>query len=371
MGRLSKGDHELIQSEIEARTEALGPVPTAESLRQQGYVENAGLNRILDAIAAAGKIATLVIAEVIQSLAAIIIAIVFAILEYQRVQRGAVALGQPDLSAGLIAFAVVTANVVHPIYSLRTKKRTQKVGTFRGWLEEAWRRLWGLPTVKDVDQHHNPALDTAAFILTWATILLAVYDLLGPLLGQIFAGQFVKPIPILGMELFMGFGLSLAGVLFLQAAAHEVGVRTLTDRPVRLADIVEREREKWLAQQAEIRKVVIEEVAEAKRLLLTESTRTLQLSETTRTMDMRQKPVRRKRSDGGSDSPETVQADKAGLVPTEGIDMSLTASARVRKYYEMFPDSIDMSVRVLSEMLKVGKSTVSSVRAEIMAEREE
>lgn len=40
----------------------------------------------------------------------------------------------------------------------------------------------------------------------------------------------------------MGLGLSVAGVLFLQSASHEIGVRTLTDRPERLTDVLERRR---------------------------------------------------------------------------------------------------------------------------------
>jgi hypothetical protein len=66
-------------------------------------------------------------------------------------------------------------------------------------------------------------------------VFLAVYDLVAPILTAILEGTASEPGLILAVKLLMGFGLSLAGVLFLQAAAHEIGVRTLTDQPERLA----------------------------------------------------------------------------------------------------------------------------------------
>ena len=56
---------------------------------------------------------------------------------------------------------------------------------------------------------------------------------------ELFTGTLTRPAPIALLELVMGLGLSVSGVFFLQSAAHEVGVRTLTDQPARLLDLLE------------------------------------------------------------------------------------------------------------------------------------
>lgn len=258
--RLTKTD----LSSIEARVQAeLGAAPTLEQLQAEGYKENGALNSVLDFIAGAGRVITLVIAESIQSGAALIIGVVFAILEYWRVVHGAAALGQNAEQSALIAFAVVTANVVHPIYALRQLRGQPQHNitrmTGRGFVGMIWRKLTGRPTVEAVDWSYNPVLDGAAMVITWTTVFLAVYDLIAPILTTILEGSASKPAPILVIELLMGFGLSLAGVLFLQAAAHEIGVRTLTDQPARLADVLEQRRTAYNAQLAEIRERVTAE----------------------------------------------------------------------------------------------------------------
>ncbi len=241
--RLTRADLEAIEYETR---QLAGETPTIETLTAEGLKENRWFNGALDTIASAGRVVTLLIAELIQSLAALIIAVVFAVLEYFRVMHGAAALGQANEQAALIAVAVVTANLVHPIYSLRQVRGQQQLTivkmTGAGYLEAFWRRLTGKPITEQVDLYHNPTLHMAAAVITWSTVLLAVYDILSPLLTQLFTGTYTRPLPIMLIELVMGLGLSVAGVFFLQSAAHEIGVRTLTDQPKRLTDVLESRR---------------------------------------------------------------------------------------------------------------------------------
>lgn len=228
--KLTKADLKDIQAEVDAR---IGAPPSAELLKSEAD----GLQSALEFINGAGRVLTLLTAEIVQALAALIIAVVFAVLEFQRVHHGAVALGQPDSQAALIAFAVVVANVVHPIYALREMRGkteiTVTVGTVRGSLASFWRRITGQPVIKRIDAFHNPTLHVAASVITWSTVLLAVYDILGPLLAELFSeAGLQRPVMIAMVELVAGLGLSIAGVFFLQSAAHEIGVRTLTDAPV-------------------------------------------------------------------------------------------------------------------------------------------
>lgn len=257
--RLTKSDIAAIEARYQAELTALpapptldelarvevyglGAAPTVESVKALGYSDNRVLTGTLEAIAGAGRVVTLVIAETIQSGAALIIGVVFAVLEYWRVFHGAQALGQADQQAALIAVAVVVANVVHPIYRLRQLRgkpyHEARRMTGRGLLAGAWTRLTGAPVVERRAWDHNPVLDLAAVIITLTTVFLAVYDLIAPLLTSIITGTATKPGVILAVELIMGLGLSLAGVLFLQAAAHEIGVRVVTDQPRRVSDVL-------------------------------------------------------------------------------------------------------------------------------------
>jgi hypothetical protein len=263
--RLNKTDLEAIERETRM---IAPPAPTLESLAREGYRETRVLNAVLDVTSSAGRVVTLFVAEVIQAGAALIIAVVFAILEFFRVQHGAAALGQDAGQAALIAFAVVTANVVHPIYALRQLRGQSQLQiqrmTFRGWLANNWRRIVGKPRIESVDLYYNPTLHLAAAVITWSTVVLAVYDILSPLLTQIFTGNIQRPIPIMAMELLMGLGLSIAGVFFLQSAAHELGVRTLTDQPVRLVDVLQQRRAVHDEQIAAIRADVRARYVQAK-----------------------------------------------------------------------------------------------------------
>lgn len=232
-----------LDAELKRELQAVGPKPTIQELQNQGHSENEWLLNALDLITSTGRVITLFLAEAIQSLAALIIAIVFAILEFWRVHNGALALGQPESQAALIAIAVVTANVIHPIYALRELRGqtnfTVHKPTLRGYLGDAWHRIAGQHTTETKDLYFNPTLHLAASTITVSTIILAVYDILGPLLTGIFTNTLTKPPAIAVMELIMGLGLSVAGVFFLQAATHEIGVRILTDQPARLSTLLE------------------------------------------------------------------------------------------------------------------------------------
>lgn len=263
--RLNKTDLQAIDMRVLAEA---GAAPTIESLRREGFHEDRALNALIDLIGGAGRTLTLLIAELIQAGAALIICVVFALLEYQRVYHGAVALGQADQAAKLIAIAIVAANVVHPIYRLRQLRGQARLQithqTLRGGLEALWKRLVGKPRADTADLYHNPTLHSAATVITVSTILLAVYDILSPLLNQIFTGTAARPLPILIIEFAMGLCLSVAGVFFLQSAAHEIGVRTLTDQPKRLTAILESRQREYEDKIAVIRERIIDEHMRAK-----------------------------------------------------------------------------------------------------------
>jgi hypothetical protein len=177
-------------------------------------------------------------------------------------------LGQEADQAVLIAVAVVVANVIHPIYALRQLRGDghvhalkQKRHTLAGYLQAFKRRIAGQPWSEERDINYNRTLDVAAAVITWGTIVIAIYDLLGPLLWEIFAPEqaiqvlhlneetaallAIKPIPIMALELVIGLALSFAGVFFLQSAAHEIGVRTLTEKTETLTDVLLRERQRY------------------------------------------------------------------------------------------------------------------------------
>lgn len=263
--RLNKSDLTAIEYEVH---QILGPDPTVEQLLTEGYTEARWLHGALEGIRSVGRIITLLLAEIIQAAAPLVIGVVFAILEFWRVYHGALALGQVIDQAGLIAFAVVTANAVVPIYALRELRGqdsyTVKRATARGYWESFTRRLFGQPQTEKADWSHNPALTVAAAVITWSTIALAVYDLVAPLLTSILENTATKPPLILVIELLMGLGLSLAGVFFLQAASHEIGVRILTDQPQRLVDVVEQRRVERVQRESQVREHVRAQYVAAK-----------------------------------------------------------------------------------------------------------
>ena len=251
--QLTKRDLQAIEAQLDME---LGERPTLHSLESQG-IRDSATTKAIKFIADTGSIITLMIAEFIQSFAVLIIGVVFAVLEYQRVYAGSQALGQMDDKAALIAFAVVVANVVHPIYSLREHRNNANISitkqTARGMLSAFWGRIIGKPTTKTAEWSHNPVLHIGAMAITWTTILLATYDLIAPLLTSIIEGTSSKPGLIMAMELLAGLGLSVAGVFFLQSASHEIGVRTLTDKRQDVASILAEQQNAYDQRAIELR----------------------------------------------------------------------------------------------------------------------
>lgn len=209
----------------------LGARPTATTQA------DTATTKALNTIANMGTVITLLVAETAQSIGAVMLAVVFAILEYQRVFAGATALGQAEDKAIMIAVAVVTANVIVPIYVLRALRRdgdkhTHTRHTVKSLLVMAWGRVFGDEETRARQWTHNGTLHASKVLITAVTIVLAVYDLIEPVLtGNGNSNGFLY-----GLELFASVGLSVAGVFFLQSASHEIGVRMLTDAPLSAED---------------------------------------------------------------------------------------------------------------------------------------
>mgnify|MGYP005858060557 CR=1 FL=1 len=263
--RLTKTDLRNIEDET---LMLVGDAPTLDTLKDEGYTENTTLIRLLDWIGDMGRLVTLLIAQVVQSVGAVVIAIVAGILEYERVRHGALALGQTAEGAVLIGVFVVSANFILPIYALRAMAgHTQVIAnqnTLRGSAESFWLWIWGKPTTKTVDAYHNPRLHWAGMVITWSTILLALYDVLSPLITQLATGVATRPTLLLISELVAGVGLSVGGVYFLQSASHEIGVSVVTNQPKRLAGVLENRRLDWEAQRNATRELVRERYMRAK-----------------------------------------------------------------------------------------------------------
>jgi len=193
-----------------------------------------------------GAVVTRLAGELIQALAVLVLLVFFAALEFERVRRGALALDQSARASVLIALALVVANIVHPVYRLREHRAAGKVverrGSLRLWLRAAWARLSALDyQVVERDQHYNPVLHLAAFVITWGTILFACYDLLRPIIleyGSSWSGLLgAFAIPGTALKFLAGVAASVGGVMFLQAASHEIGVRMVVSRPVSALDL--------------------------------------------------------------------------------------------------------------------------------------
>ncbi len=262
---LTASELAAMNSEAEAEIAArIGSEPTIEALNQRGLIQESATRNILDFIGNTSRIITLLVAELAQSVGALVIAVAFAVLEYQRVLHGSMALGQSLESSEMIALAVVLANFIMPIYVLRSERgggasqktiirRTLKsrIVSFISWVA-------GDATTESVGWSYNPVLKTAKTIITITTLFLACYDLIGPALDVVLSGEYIRDgqqlyLPIIAVELLMGIGLSFAGVLFLQASSHEIGVRLLTDRPISNMAILNAERAKHKAAAEAIR----------------------------------------------------------------------------------------------------------------------
>lgn len=269
--RLNQSDLKAIESRVELEVAAFGDPPTLDSLREEGYTENQRLNAVLDWISGAGRAITLFIAEFIKAFAAIGLAIVLIALEAERIQSGVIALGQHADQAMLIAIAFTVANSVLPIYRLRNVQGhgtlTREGWTMRGKLVAFWRRLTAQPQPYEVDVFDNPTLALTEAAITWATLFLACYAVLSPMLrayehevwytaiGAVITQSSLNQMIGLVAGLFLAFG----GVFGVQSISHEIGVRTLTDKTVRLTDmLVERQRQ-YDERVATIRKRITDE----------------------------------------------------------------------------------------------------------------
>ncbi len=234
------------------------------------------LSSILEFIAATGRVITLLAAETAQAIAALALVIVFALLEAERIQTGARQLQQSPEQAALIAFAFVVANVVMPIYRLRNVrgagKLTRTYRTLRGAVNAFGKRLFALPQTYEVDLHDNPTLRAAEAAITWATLGLAFFAVLGPTfnaygslpwyeaIGRIFSESTLNT----AIGLISGLFLSFGGVFMLQSISHEIGVRTLTDMPERRSDLLQRRRQEYRRQADAIREDLWERYMAAK-----------------------------------------------------------------------------------------------------------
>jgi hypothetical protein len=276
--RLTKSDLSAIETRVQADMAALGieHEPTLADLQAQGYTENRAMNAALDWISSAGRVMTLFIAEFIQAFAAIALAVVFIALEAERITSGVIALGQHQEQAILIAIAFTVANTVTPIYRLRNLRGQSKITryrwTARGHLAAFWRRLTAQPQAYEVDVYDNPTLAFAEAAITWATLFLAFYAVLGVQLeqyqgeawytaiGAVFTQSSLNEM----MGLAAGALLAFGGVFGVQSIAHEIGVRTLTDQPDRLSDLLEQRKVERQAQITAIRERAIADHMAAK-----------------------------------------------------------------------------------------------------------
>lgn len=249
--RLTKADLESIEREVE---QLAGSVPTADDLVAEGMTESTWLNAALDIIEGAGRVLTLAIVELVAAFGAPVLAFLLVLLESDRVYHGVLSLGQHADQALLVAVVLTAMNAVLPIYHLRnvtgSDLLTRSRWTVRGYLESFWRRLTARPQAYDVDVYSNPALAIAESTITWATLFLAFYAVMGPMLEQYESTVWYLALWALGTEssiteilgLLAGLLLSVGGVFGVQSISHELACRRLTDKPKRLVDTLSERR---------------------------------------------------------------------------------------------------------------------------------
>lgn len=246
---LTKSDLDAIEHEVALLTGL--PPYLAEGSEVDGWQV-----RALDWIAGAGRLLTLVIVESVQAFGAVALAILFVLLEADRVYHGVLSLGQHAEQAILIAITLTAMNAVIPIYALRNVQSKDYLErtrwTVRGHLEMFWRRLTARPQTYEVDVYSNPALAIAETTITWATLFLAFYAVLGSMLDQYAnevwfqaIGSIITRSSVTEMlGLAGGLLLSIGGVFGVQSISHELACRLLMDKPQRASD-------KIAARQAE------------------------------------------------------------------------------------------------------------------------
>lgn len=269
--RLTKADLAAIESEVAMLA---GPPPTLEAV--QADQRDSWLTGILDVISGLGRILTLAIVELVQAFGAVVLAGLFIALEADRVYHGVIALGQKTDQAALIALTLTAMNAVLPIYHLRNvtgqDMLTRVRWTVRGHLTAFWRRLTGRPQDYQVDVYNNPALAIAESTITWATLFLAFFAVLGPVLEQ-YTGQvwysalwaiFATSSITQALGLLAGLLLSIGGVFGVQSISHELASRLLLERPARADDLLTARRADYESRVAALREQVRERYSAAK-----------------------------------------------------------------------------------------------------------
>lgn len=334
----------LIQAEIEAR---IGTEPTIERLQAQGYTGANGWTTVtLERIGGAGRVLTLLVAEFAQAFAAPALAIVFILLEAERIASGAQALGQAPTQAGLIAAAFTVANAVLPLYRLRNVKDkaalTRKRGTLRGWIGAFMRRIFFKPQTYQVDVYDNPTLGLMEKAITGATLFMAFYAVLGPMLGR-YSGEtwFSALVSLIResnlnqmIELIGGALLSIGGVFGVQSISWEFGVRVIVDRPQQLTGILE-------AKQAE---------HQAAALAIRE--------QLTAQFDANIEAERRRAERKAKRAGEGVTAVTTDVTPVT------TKRDRARQLLAENPDYHGLSLRQLEEMTGIDRQSWSVVKGQ-------
>lgn len=275
--RLTDKERQNVRQEWYERIELeLGPEPTLEDAAV--LIPNVELARQRSDIHQRGATRTAILAERLQANGAWVLLIVGSLIEAERVFTGSRTLEQSiPASVGLAIFFVL-ANVVHPIYSLRqhrgqgyTEVRRQ---TLAGLFEHLWFWLTKSPVTERRDLNYNPALDRAAKLITRAVILAAWIALLAPIFqshGQSWAGlATLFDNPFLLVKVVTGIAFSIAGVLLLQAVAHEVGVRTLDDMSMTPEELLAKLREERRQAEQVIYDRILAEHLERKQAALVE-----------------------------------------------------------------------------------------------------
>ena len=262
----------LTKSELDAlEYEAAQEIAARLGTEPRGTWGQRALAGTMTLIAGAGRALTLLAAELIQAAAALVLLVVFAGLENERIWAGALALGQRGDQAQLIALALVTANIVLPIYRLRNVRGagnlTRRYHTVRGAVAAIGRRLFMLPYDNSVDLHDNPTLNLAESAVTWGTLAFALFAVLGPIFEQYGSAVWHQALARMiaesdltqALQISAGFLLSIGGVFMLQSIAHEIGVRT-----VREASGIAGQRAAYRQQAAAIRENTRERIMRAK-----------------------------------------------------------------------------------------------------------
>jgi|GEM_PF-1895082 len=272
--RLTKTDLQSIQMRLDVEAETI-PKPTVDSLIEQGYSDNRRLNGVLDFVAGAGYGITLFVGEFAQAFSAIALMLFFILLEAERIHTGSMSLGLTSDKATLLAVAFTSANVILPIYRLRNVSEesyiTETIWTVRGILEALVRRLFSKPTTVERDIHHNGTLKLMEYSVTFATLFLATYSVLGQQLMQYTDLVWYQAIGALFtqsnigefLQLVSGLLVAFGGVYGVQTISHEVGVKS-TLKPQRLSDVLQKKLQDYDQTISDLRDRITQEHMQAK-----------------------------------------------------------------------------------------------------------